>query len=137
MGLSGEQGMAKLRWGPSYVYLDSGKISPNFTIGLSSHDMPKTMQKNGKKDAPTASGNRSMAARLPPRYEQCWCCGYRNGCGLIRALRMRQDHANKGRMLGMSKYNKIRHDIRVQWLTVQPPENHRHPPADSIGNLVD
>jgi len=50
---------------------------------------------------------------------------------------MHQDHVNKGRMLGKSKYNKIQRDIRVQWLTVQPPENRRHPPANSIGNLVD
>ena len=39
-------------------------------------------------------------------------------------------------MLEASKYDKIRHDIHVQWLTVQFPENRRHPPADSIGNLV-
>ena len=42
-------------------------FSPNFTIGLSSRDTRKTTR---RKDAPTASGNRCMAARLPPGYER-------------------------------------------------------------------
>ena len=126
--------MVKLSWGPSCVYLDSVGFSPNFTIGLSSRDMTKTTRKNGEKDAPTASGNQCMAARLHPGYERCWCRGYGNGCGLIRLLRTHQYHANKERMLEMSKYDKIRRDIRARWLTVQSRENRRHPPADSIGN---
>ena len=111
-------------------------FSPNFTIGLSSRDMPETTRSNGEKDVPTAFGNRYMAARLPPGYERCWCRGYGNGCGLIRSLRTRQYHAKKERMLEVSKYDKIRRDIRAQWLTVQSPENRMHPPANSIGNFV-
>jgi len=43
VGLSGERGMEKLTKGPSYVY--SRDFSPNFTIGLSSCNMPKGMAK--------------------------------------------------------------------------------------------
>jgi len=60
--------------------------------------MPMAMGRNSKKNAPMISGNQSVAARHPLRYQWCWCHGFDVGCGLVRSLRMHQHHALRERL---------------------------------------
>ena len=94
VSLSGEQGMEKLTKGPSYVYLIFPQISQSALVHM-------ICQKKWWKGCTYSIWQLMYAARLPPGYEWCWCHGYRNGCRLIRSLRMHQYHANKEGMLEM------------------------------------
>ena len=67
--------------------------------------MPKGTGRNHKKSAPVTSGNRFAAARHPPGSEHCWCRGFNVGCGLVRLLRMCQNHALKEKIIRESKYD--------------------------------
>ena len=127
--------MANLGRGPSYVCWDSNFRTlhdrPQFT------QIPKTTETNSRRNIPGAPRSILGAANALPGYERCRCRGFKTGCGLVRSSRTRLDHSNKEKELRTSNYDKIRHDICEQWLTLQFIEIHRHLLANSLGDLVD
>ena len=82
--------------------------------------MPRAARDKSKGNAPTASEERSAAARRPPGYERCWCRGFNVGCGLIRSTRTRRNHANKERRI------RERNEARLQLPVDEAREDQPH-----------
>jgi len=98
--------------------------------------MPKATEQYSRRNLPEVHRNILKPAKSLPGYEQCWCHGYKIGCGLIRTPRSHQNHKNKEIRVNISNEHKIRCDI-CKWPTVQLHEIHREPLADSLRGLVD
>src|SRR6267154_779520 len=71
------------------------------------------------RNAPKAPKNKSGAARLPAGYEQRWCCGSNDGCGLIRLPKKRQLHVIKEIEVQKGIFSIMTCHIHRQSLTLQ------------------
>jgi len=78
---------------------------------LQSAQMPKATGKNRKQNTPTTSSNQSVAVRHPPGQEQCWCQGFKNGCGCVRSSRVCKYHAAREKR---NREKRNREEIQVQ-----------------------